>query len=431
MNNTRFNIIYESSDIDHTENCPVLMVGQRLLYDYQKRDCLAQLKFRNIYDCKIFSIGVGVVGYAIDGTTVLKTLSYNFKDLNLCRDDECGDQTPLYLNNHEIKKIEVTIIQVSYEQDNKQLLWENNDSLGNYSLQFFKIEDRWSPELLECYQRESKCNKKDIYYLGDYGDIWTCSCGSVNSQSENVCHKCGKSKQWIKDSLSLEYLTPKIEKKQQRDREQKEYENHLRKKKHKILSIIIFLAICIPVAISNIRSLVKQHQEEEYKKEFVNSFQKDIRNFYEKKVNEESLNKMADVESLREQDEEDDEYDSSYDYSISEFKIGKAKGYLDFYAPAFSDHNVESVEWTPESDCSTKDLNLIKKAFFKIQGHDVKKHKTFGEYAEKYDYYYYYDPYYGDSPLCTEKSEYDNLTLYISYYATGDVKDMAINWSKY
>ena len=227
----------------YAEGAPVIISGGALLVDNQSNDILAQLKFQNITDNIIKAISVQIVQLDVLGNKLGDTVPYQYLDLHLSRDEEEGQKVPVYLPDRTTRSCGVVSEKVAVE-DNK--IWGCE-------------EDRWLPltpqvtleqylgshELVKqyCIKYGNNCKYKPYMQY----DLWQCSCGVYNHNSENVCHKCGNRIAEL-ESIDLDRLKEecgariKIEEKR---RDQKNAAEAKRKKKIAISISGIIVAILI------------------------------------------------------------------------------------------------------------------------------------------------------------------------------------------
>lgn len=227
----------------YAEGAPVIISAGALLVDNQSNDILAQLKFQNITDNIIKAISVQIVQLDVLGNKLGDTVPYQYLDLHLSRDEEEGQKVPVYLPDRTTRSFRVSIEKVIFD-DNK--IWECK-------------EDRWLPltpqvtleqylgshELVKqyCIKYGNNCKYKPYMQY----DLWQCSCGVYNHNSENVCHKCGNKIAELA-SINLDQLKEecgariKIEKKR---RNQKNAAEAKRRKKIAISISGIIVAILI------------------------------------------------------------------------------------------------------------------------------------------------------------------------------------------
>lgn len=214
MPQNRFYIVYSQDNALHTENCPLLYVGGRLLFDKIKNQKLLQLKFQNIKNAIINSVTISIELYDND-KKLLDTLSYTYENIEIKRDDDFGEQTPIYLQESEAELFIVQINSVKFYDIDKDSndIWKNNINV-TYEITQDEIIDEFDSELIKMFREEEEVYSFDKYVFKEYTDMWSCTCGALNFNDEDQCHFCEKNKRWIKEHQNKEYLISKIQEKE-------------------------------------------------------------------------------------------------------------------------------------------------------------------------------------------------------------------------
>lgn len=224
MQQNRFLILYSQDKTTHTENCPILYISGRLLFDKIRQQNLLQLKFQNIKNVSIQKVNISVDLYN-DAEDIINTIAYTYEALNIEREEFFGDQIPIYLNEKNSKSFIIHIQFVNFydSEEGIEKVWKNTNSL-TYDIEYENIIDNVNPELIQIYRHEDEKCEYDEYLLHEYSDIWLCSCGTLCFNDESYCHNCGKSKQWIKDHLNTKYLTSKLQEQEKLEEEERKKE---------------------------------------------------------------------------------------------------------------------------------------------------------------------------------------------------------------
>lgn len=99
MQQNRFLILYSQDKTTHTENCPILYISGRLLFDKIRQQNLLQLKFQNIKNVSIQKVNISVDLYN-DAEDIINTIAYTYEALNIEREEFFGDQIPIYFHKN-------------------------------------------------------------------------------------------------------------------------------------------------------------------------------------------------------------------------------------------------------------------------------------------------------------------------------------------
>ena len=171
MPQNRFDIVYSQDNALHTENCPLLYVGGRLLFDKIKNQKLLQLKFQNIKNAIINSVTISIELYDND-KKLLDTLSYTYENIEIKRDDDFGEQTPIYLQESEAELFIVQINSVKFYDIDKDSndIWKNNINV-TYEITQDEIIDEFDSELIKMFREEEEVYSFDKYVFKEYTEL--------------------------------------------------------------------------------------------------------------------------------------------------------------------------------------------------------------------------------------------------------------------
>ena len=188
----RYTSLYSIKSNLYALDSPVVIEAGALLKDNKTGGVLGQLKFLNITNKKIISLTISLDTYDISDNYLEET-EYTYMDLDASRDDSFGAKTPIVLENSSIRKFNPFVKKVIF--DDKSCI-----ELNKCEWQQIPKQEFLSNEFNEKYISAYKCTYSDSaeYFPVLFQKIWLCSCGKINSVSENECHYCNASQ---KDSL--------------------------------------------------------------------------------------------------------------------------------------------------------------------------------------------------------------------------------------
>ena len=173
----------------YTSGSPVWISAGALLRDTQSGRLLAQLKLKNLDPRTIKAVKVRVT--ALD--TVRRTLGapteHAYLDLDVPRDAEFGQKSPIVLPDAETRAFSAVVTEVAFSDNT---IWTAKTDAVWTSLQ--------EPQPLEEALSDDELVKQYKLRFGEdckflpvrRGDLWRCACGAVNRADEPVCHACGK-----------------------------------------------------------------------------------------------------------------------------------------------------------------------------------------------------------------------------------------------
>ena len=126
----RYEELFELKEKQYIKGCPVLVMGGRLLKDNANEQVAVQLKLQNIGKKPIKAIFVKINGYDVLHNIIVNQFEYQYLDLDLRRDATCGEQTAIYLEDTQVREIEIEIKKVVYVDGQT---WQND---GNKQEEF-------------------------------------------------------------------------------------------------------------------------------------------------------------------------------------------------------------------------------------------------------------------------------------------------------
>ena len=172
----------------YAENSSLILEAYALYFDNVSKQCIAQLKLRNIRQKTINAVVVELCCFDTFNHKVAN-ISYHYTRLAAEKNCVFGDKNAIALQNDKVSKFSVSLKAVSYADGSA---WEPNEPKEFYLLPA-PIPPSLEGELLEQYQRDlvrqgihtTICNQTQ-----KAADLWQCVCGSWQSENE-ACLACG------------------------------------------------------------------------------------------------------------------------------------------------------------------------------------------------------------------------------------------------
>lgn len=195
----RYEIIDRLDTSYYTEHLPVIIKAGNLLTDTVGGGTYAQLKLLGISPKPI--IAVEVVIHSFDGRgKPLEDCSYVFTSLTLYRDQTAGDNELIPLEDSRARTITPEVVGV-YQRNGESFI---NDNARTFQVDLdAPLEDVFGGDKELIKQYKLAYGKEHNHAPSRLGELWLCSCGSFNYESEKVCHVCG--------SRMNEVIDPKME----------------------------------------------------------------------------------------------------------------------------------------------------------------------------------------------------------------------------
>lgn len=176
----------------YLKGSPIIISAHVLLKDNEKNKVLAQIKFQNISDKKIIAIKILIKCQDVKGNDIEDDIEYTYLDLGFSRGEYSGDRIPVYLKNESSRFYTITIKEVVFEDKTS---WISNKSPDkwieippNQSINNILTNNK----LLNLYS--SKLKIKPLIRPSEFEDLWFCTCGCINHDSEETCYQCKNKK---------------------------------------------------------------------------------------------------------------------------------------------------------------------------------------------------------------------------------------------
>ena len=237
----RFAILDSSNSITYNEDLPVLVQGANLLQDSQTGRLFAQLKLQSISPKQISSVGVEIETLDTQNR-IVETCNYVYGNLHLYRDNTTGDSVLVPLEDNRGRRIRVNVCSVI--DSNGQEVTSTNKDIKSFWPQGTLLESLGGDkEMLKQYQL--MYGTAHTFAPSKPPGLWTCSCGAINSDGEDICHKCG----FLKEEILNPNLTQLREATDQRLIQEK-LDRDTKKAKAAKLSIIVGTIIAAIAIIS-------------------------------------------------------------------------------------------------------------------------------------------------------------------------------------
>ena len=198
----RYTRVFTQQGQFYCPDAPVIIEAGALLKDNQTGKIIAQLKFKNISPNTIRALTVKISATDVTGATVAGVDSFQYLDLNVSRDGEFGQQTPIVLPDATARSFTCQCISAVLGD---KTIWNCTESTKWLLLpKPCALTSKMGAPLAEQYQRDTM--PKAQYIPTEYDGLWSCACGAMNHANEQVCHSCRESKAALFGALNIEKL---------------------------------------------------------------------------------------------------------------------------------------------------------------------------------------------------------------------------------
>jgi len=207
MAGNRYRKLTDYYPINWIPAAPVEIIQGAIHLDQIDRRVVLQLKLCNISNQDLFSVHIQVKCYDETGEALTEDniVHFAYQDLHMAPRDTFGDQTPIYLPDVRVRKVDVSINNVMFSSGDTTVV--NEASAQRYPA-LTPIEGLGSElvqELRRIWPGSSSVRMETIpQLLSD--SIWACTCGRPNEIQVSHCVRCGRSRDWQLEKVNVEFL---------------------------------------------------------------------------------------------------------------------------------------------------------------------------------------------------------------------------------
>ena len=233
--------------------CPVLVQDAVLFQDLVDKKYYARCVFEGLTESAIKELFVDVILKA-DGEEIAKVEDFKYELAGYARDAEFGMNVGIPV---EAEKDADTII----VSPKKVLLEDETEAIAEGDLLTLptelSLEDYFcDAELANEYIIEANVAEGtlDAVVPNKIGNYWTCTCGHINSEDEEICHICGNEAAVLFEKLDVEPLRENLEARKaeearirEEERIRQEEAKARARKRAKIITIICIIVIALAV----------------------------------------------------------------------------------------------------------------------------------------------------------------------------------------
>lgn len=181
----RYSKLFLLAENLYASGSPVIISAGALLKDNHENQVLAQLKLRNITNKAIKAVKVRLNLFDTAGRAMGEPVLFDYLDLNVSRDIDFGQKTPVPIAENTARSYTVSVEEVVFADHST---WVNNG-------------EQWEPlpcqRTLDSVLRETELIKQyHIAVGGNFNyfplqekDVWFCVCGAIN-RADEPCHNC-------------------------------------------------------------------------------------------------------------------------------------------------------------------------------------------------------------------------------------------------
>ena len=238
--------LYSLPERLYTMGAPVVVAAGSLLKDNRNGNIIVQLKIQNICSKTIKAVTVKITSIDTVGRTLGEETEYQYLDLNVKRNEFLGQQVPIIVPNEQTRSYSVKVTEAAFDDNT---VWAGNEIWEPLEKPDPIEKKIANGELARQYR--IKYGKNSKYLLKQDRDLWFCTCGAINHESELSCCSCHIDRKKLEeldvDALKKECDARLEDERKERERKQAEAAVEAKKKQKKIKMIVVGVAAAVAV----------------------------------------------------------------------------------------------------------------------------------------------------------------------------------------
>lgn len=238
--------LYSLPERLYTMGAPVVVAAGALLKDNRNGNIIVQLKIQNICSKTIKAVTVKITSIDTVGRTLGEETEYQYLDLNVKRNEFFGQQVPIIVPNEQTRSYSVKVTEAAFDDNT---VWAGNEIWEPLEKPDPIEKKIANGELARQYR--IKYGKNSKYLLKQDRDLWFCTCGAINHESELSCCSCHIDRKKLEeldvDALKKECDARLEDERKERERKQAEAAVEAKKKQKKIKMIVVGVAAAVAV----------------------------------------------------------------------------------------------------------------------------------------------------------------------------------------
>lgn len=179
----RYEKVFTLTPMLYTDSSPVIIEAGALQKDNVNGNIIAQLKFKSISAKVIKALTVKIVALDVSGNPIGEEIEHQYLDLTVQRNENFGSKEAIILSDNTTRAFSVFVTKIVFD-DNTNIVLENSE-WSDLPRQDFSDLDTIGIDYF--YKKFSVKNPKKAFR---YKDLWLCSCGTINHESEEKCCCC-------------------------------------------------------------------------------------------------------------------------------------------------------------------------------------------------------------------------------------------------
>ena len=200
----RYETIHTLPPLLHCADAPILLTSGALTTDRTMGKLLIRLKIRSLSEKRISAVTGQIDVFDPDGRSISPGVPFRYPDLQLTFSEECGQLTPIYLDDPNVRSFAVRSIGVEFEDGS---VYADDDCVWEPLPPQRALSERFDAGSIGVYR--SVTTQAAAFIPMRLGDLWLCCCGCVNPAAAETCGRCRCRLSQAEKALDPEFLRQK------------------------------------------------------------------------------------------------------------------------------------------------------------------------------------------------------------------------------
>lgn len=196
----KYNILYLDDEALYLQGSPVIVKKRAIVNNNETGSNHVQLKLQSVSDKRIALLKAKIFLYDIIGREV-DVVEKQYLDLNVKNNEDFGSDVSILINAESARKLDVSIIEVCFYDGT---IWTgSNEKWESVPTQKLLSNIFDNEYVVSEFQKLHGENAK--YEILPHKDLWFCSCGYINHESQEKCSACNLNKYELQN-LNIEAM---------------------------------------------------------------------------------------------------------------------------------------------------------------------------------------------------------------------------------
>lgn len=251
--------LYTLEAPQYLEGTPVMIPEGELLMGRISENLSVRLTLRNISDKTVIAATVRLTLFDAKAKAFPEYIEYKYDGLKAERDDFFGSRVRIPLQDGSVRSFAATVTAVAFDD---YTTWRNEEEFSSVAPIQTLSDALGDEDTVKQYAAQYGADCK--YMPSSTADIWYCTCGAVNSISDDKCHSCRRKRAAL-EKVNLETVKTegkvraeaekKAEEAARIEREEKRENN---RRIYRIALVILPILLVAALVLATVPSFIRQ-----------------------------------------------------------------------------------------------------------------------------------------------------------------------------